>query len=133
MPGLAVCRRYAEQGQNIIAMFNADMIGYQEAGKPIVLGFMVRDSAAQRPSRDQTHPEILPVHGFTRVSVFKCRTCSPPIRRYQCTPQPSFGLAGRLFLCVLRSACVCARLEVLLGTMDLQNGPAAVCKVKSEA
>ena len=49
MPGLAVCRRYAEQGQNIIAMFNADMIGYQEAGKPIVLGFMVRDSAAQRP------------------------------------------------------------------------------------
>ena len=57
MPGLAVCRRYAEQGQNIIAMFNADMIGYQEAGKPIVLGFMVRDSAPPpqpNPPRDST-------------------------------------------------------------------------------
>ena len=128
MPGLAVCRRYAEQGQNIIAMFNADMIGYQEAGKPIVLGFMVRDSAAQRPPprpnppRDSTCSWV-----YESISIQVSNVLPSNRRRYQCTPQPSFGLAGRLFLCVLRSACACARLEVLLGTMDLQNRKSVLC------
>ena len=122
MPGLAVCRRYAEQGQNIIAMFNADMIGYQEAGKPIVLGFMVRDSAP--PPATKPTPRF---YLFMGLREYQYSSVPSNRRRYQCTPQPSFGLAGRLFLCVLRSACACARLEVLLGTMDLQNRKSVVC------
>lgn len=38
----AIAREMAEKGENVVAMFNADMIGYSQPEEGIILGFMDR-------------------------------------------------------------------------------------------
>lgn len=38
----AIARDMASKGEQVVAMFNADMIGYKQPGEPITLGFMDR-------------------------------------------------------------------------------------------